>query len=62
LSCSETVIADMKTVGPVPVLDSIVVVYASRQGKCWNPELYNQLDLEAPVSWTGQTRLWWNTV
>jgi len=52
----------MKTVGPVPVLDSIVVVYASRQGKCWNPELYNQLDLEAPVSWTGQTRLWWNTV
>ena len=48
LSGSETVIADMKTVSHVPLLDSIVVVYASREGKCWNPELYNQLDLEAP--------------
>ena len=44
LSGSETVIADMKTVSHVPLLDSIVVVYASREGKCWNPELYNQLD------------------
>jgi hypothetical protein len=38
LSCSETVIDDMKMVGRVPLFDSTVVVYASRQGKCWNPE------------------------